>query len=244
VARCPHLGLEERGTSPFPFPSPSHHCYLTMPGLPIGQREQQRYCLSKMHKDCPLLLSHYAQDLPAARVPETSPATVAPEATVESPLGEPMEAMTGTAGHTGTPEEPTEVGVAQTATQPHVEPARGEEVNAPVTREMPIQEPPVAQEGVGVAETAAWSETGARRVGTPVARALLWTASGVALLLFVCVAGLVLVRAASSSLRIDTVSLQIISRSPSGLLAVSLASFGGASLLLGLLVWTLRQGPK
>jgi hypothetical protein len=244
VARCPHLGLEEYGTSPFPFPSPSHHCYLTLPGLPVGQREQQRYCLSKRYEDCPLFLSHYSQDALAARLPEDTPATVGPEAAVESPVREHMEAIVGMAGDTGAPEEPMEVGAAQTAPEPHIEPASRAEVKPPALQEMPTAEPRVAREGVGVADTAAWPETGARRVGSPVSKALLWTATGGALLLFVCVAGLLLVGAASSALRIDTTSLQVISRAPSALLAVSLASFGCAILLLGLLVWALSQGPK
>lgn len=236
MARCPHLGLEEHGTSPFPFPSPSHHCYLTMPELPVGQREQKRYCLSKRYQDCPLFLSQYARDVLAA--------TVGPEAAVESPLAEPTEAMVGIAGHTGAPEEPAEVGVAQTAPEPRVEPASREEVKRSTPQEMPTHEPPAAREGVRLADAAAWPETGARRVRSPASKALLWTASGGALLVFVCVIGLVLVGAASSFLRIDTASPQLMSSAPSLLLAVSLASFGGAILLLGLLLWALRQGPR
>jgi hypothetical protein len=244
VARCPYLGLEEHGTNPFPFPSPSHHCYLTMPGLPVGQREQQRYCLSKRFEDCPLFLSHHAQEQLGARLPETSGASVGSAPSVESPLGEPMDAIMGMAGDTGTPEDIGEESAAQEALEPHVKPPGGEAVKTAVTREMPIQQPPVAREGVVASDAAPWTETGARRIRSPVSRALLWTASGAALLVFVCVAGLVLVGAASLLLPIDTASLQAIPRAPSGLLAVSLASFGGAILLLGLLVWALRQGPK
>ncbi len=61
MARCPYLSLEEEGASPFPFTSASHRCYVSRKGVPIGQREQERYCLSKRYKDCPLFLSHSLQ---------------------------------------------------------------------------------------------------------------------------------------------------------------------------------------
>jgi hypothetical protein len=139
VARCPHLGLEEHGTTPFPFPSPSHHCYLTTPALPVGQREQQRYCLSKRYQDCPLYASHFPQETLVARVPETTPASLGLRADVESPLREPVEAVEA--------EEQTREPAAEKATG-----MRETEPSAP--REPLAEEPVVARQGAGVTEAA------------------------------------------------------------------------------------------
>jgi hypothetical protein len=139
VARCPHLGLEEHGTTPFPFPSPSHHCYLTTPALPVGQREQQRYCLSKRYQDCPLYASHFPQETLVARVPETTPASLGLRADVESPLREPVEAVEA--------EEQTREPAAVKATG-----MRETEPSAP--REPLAEEPVVARQGAGVTEAA------------------------------------------------------------------------------------------
>jgi hypothetical protein len=280
VARCPHLGLEEQGTSPFPFPSPSHHCYLTTPGLPVGQREQQRYCLSKRYQDCPLYASHFGQEKLVARVPETTPASLSPEAGVESPLREPVEAVeaeeqtrepavkaTGmreiepSAPREPLAEEPlvakegagvteaardkaTEIVTSQAAPEPGLEPASMEEVERPLHREAPIQEPPVAPAGEVVRGAADPSPATRARARSPVSKTLLWTALGGALLIFVCVGGLAVVGVTSSSLGIDPASLLHITPAPSALLVVSLASFLGAVPLLALLIWVLRQGPR
>jgi hypothetical protein len=125
VARCPHLGLEEYGTTPFPFPSPSHHCYLTTPGLPVGQREQQRYCLSKRYKGCPLYVSQFGQETVAASLPETIPASL------EAPLREPVQ---GRVTDEETSDKPPRVAGPPTAAEPAVQAGTTEETEPSATQ--------------------------------------------------------------------------------------------------------------
>lgn len=91
MPRCPYLGLEQEGTTPFPFPSSSHHCYTSEEGLPIGQQEQERYCLTKKYSSCPLFVSQPFQEGVADKLPETVAEEKKPEVVVEPPLKETAE---------------------------------------------------------------------------------------------------------------------------------------------------------
>jgi len=149
VARCPHLGLGEHGTTPFPFPSPSHHCYLATPALLVGQREQQHYCLSKRYKECPLYVSRFPQETLDARVPETTPARLGAEAAVESPLKERVEAREA---DEQTRDEAPQVAVPPKAPEPAVQPASMKEMEPPAPREPLAEEPLVIKDKLGVPE--------------------------------------------------------------------------------------------
>jgi hypothetical protein len=91
MPRCPYLGLEQDGTSPFPFPSSSHHCYISEEGIPVGQQEQERYCLTKKYSSCPLFISQPFQEEIADKLPEAVAEEKKPEVVVEPPLKEATE---------------------------------------------------------------------------------------------------------------------------------------------------------
>jgi hypothetical protein len=93
MPRCPFLGLEEDGTAPFPFTSPSHRCYTSAEGLPIGQQEQERYCLAKKYTSCPLFLSQSFQGGLADRLPGARTGEEKPQVVAEPPLKDTVEPL-------------------------------------------------------------------------------------------------------------------------------------------------------
>ena len=141
MAVCPYLFLEEQGTSPFPFASVSHRCYVTGSGLPIGQREQRTYCLVKHYTLCPFFP---VQERAAIEL-DTIPESVVPEI-----------AETLAIGPDTIPEPPPEI--AETlAIEPDTIPEPPPEIEAtPATETLP--ERPTLPEAVPEAPTSADGE--------------------------------------------------------------------------------------
>jgi len=243
VARCPHLGLEEPGTSPFRFPSPSHHCYVSLPGVTVGQREQRRYCLTRRHTNCPLF--------PSPPLEET-PLTVAPEpALVGADMGEvelslPQEPLVAPKVQERRVDIPMAAPPPETAPEPVARAAVKEPVKPPIEREMIAEHRP--HTGVGAEETRLVEEPAldaapqiTAKTAPGLRRALPWAAAGVAAVALPCIGALVALYVAGPLSGISLTTLQLPSLCPGSLLLVSGASFAGAGLLLGLLLWARRR---
>ena len=238
MARCPHLGLEENSTSPFPFPSSSHHCYVSRPGIPIGQKEQERYCLAKRYSSCPLFLSQSIQQ----RLPTKIPEAIAEEARVELPVG-PLPAREGPA------DKSAEVVLTEKSAEPVVKVPPKEKVEPLLSQEMlanelsaaeaRAEEPSIVVEPAPI--TIPTTGTGAKSV---VFRALPWIAAGTVLVTLLCFGSVISVRVVGTSPDISLPSLRLSSLWPGALLLVSVASFVGAILLIGLFLWTRHSGSK
>ena len=238
MARCPHLGLEEPGTSPFPFPSVSHHCYVSLPGVTVGQREQRRYCLTRRHATCPLFPSPPLDETPQAAAPE--PALVGADmGQVEASL--PQELLVAPKVQ----ERPVDILRAvpprETPPEPVARAAAKEPVKPPIERETVAEHPPticVAEEVTGKVEEPAPDTSPETALKGPVLRGVLpWLAAGVAVLGFLCIGALAGLYVAGPISGISRTTLQLPSLCPGSLLLVSGASFAGAGLLLGLLLW-------
>ena len=245
MARCPHLGLEEMGSSPFPFSSVSHHCYVSMPGRPAGQREQETYCLTKRHATCPLFPSPPEEEMLVVAVPEAMPESVEPEAVVRTRATEVIETREV---QERLPDRSVEILPPETGPEPIVEQPSLEEVKAPVAEKILVEPGPVAmaatQESSAIVEPArdvpSEPTPGIRPVRS---RALPWAAAGVAGLALLCFGAVVVGGVVGLASGIDISTLQLPTPGSSLLLVVSAASFVGAILMLALLLWARRRGP-
>ncbi len=246
MASCPYLSLEEYGTEPFPFPSSSHCCYVSEVRLPIGQQEQERYCLTKKYTSCPLFLSQSVREKPADEPSEPMARPARPEVAVEPPREEPVEALP-------TQEEPVEKPIEvlriDRSPEPVVEQPLPEKVEPPLRQEaLPGQPPPAEAAGKppsAVAEPSL-SKTPETVGGAPsiAFRVLPWAAAGGLVLTLLCVGVLAVASAAHALPQIHPPSLTLSSLWPGALLLVSATSFVVAILLVGLLLWTRRSAPE
>ena len=245
MARCPHLRLEEMGSSPFPFPSVSHHCYVSMPGRPASQREQETYCLTKRHTTCPLFPSPPEEEMPVVAVPEAMPESVGPEAVVRTRATDTIETREV---QERLPDRSVEILPPEAGPEPTVEQPSLEEVAAPVTEEILVEPGPAVlaatEEPSAIVEPsrAVPSEpppgiTAVRFRGLP------WAAAGVAALALLCFGAVVMGVVVGLASGIDISTLQLATPGSSLLLVVSAASFVGAILMLALLLWARRRGP-
>lgn len=246
MARCPYLSLEEYGTEPFPFPSSSHCCYVSEVRLPIGQQEQERYCLTKKYASCPLFLSQSVQEKLADEPSEPMARPAAPEVAVEPPREEPIEALPTQEEPAG---KPIEVLRIDRSPEPVVEQPLPEKVEPPLRQEALPGEPPPA-EAVGEPPSAvaepSLSKTPETVGGAPsiALRVLPWAAAGGLVLTLLCVGVLAVVSAAHALPQIHLPSLALSSLWPGALLLISTTSFMVAVLLIGLLLWTRRSAPE
>jgi hypothetical protein len=243
VARCPHLGLEEPGTSPFPFPSPSHHCYVSLPGVTVGQREQRQYCLTRRHTACPLFPSPALEETPLAAALEPAVTGVDME---EVEVSLPEEPLAARKVQVRPVDIPRAVGPPETPPQSVAPEAVKEPVKPPIEPEMDAERVPtidVAAEETRLVEEPALHAVPEPTAKTPPAlrRVLPWAAAGVAVVALVCIGALVALYVAVPILGVSLTTLQLSSLCPGSLLLVSGASFAGAGLLLGLLLWARRR---
>jgi hypothetical protein len=233
VARCPHLWLEENGQTPFPFPSVSHHCYVSLPGRPAAQQEQRKYCLTKRYASCPLFPSPPVEEAVAV------PAQPAPEATWPVTTPEPVlqEAAEERKAEKAAARPPERI----------IPPEQGPEPVAGLISTEPIR-PPV--EEAGPSEPGPVVQIAAEELPPPsgpapatfLSRVAPWAAGGVVALVLLCTGMLLAVRIPLSGSGIDGARLDLPSLLPAALILVSVLSLGGAALLLGVLVWLRRRG--
>lgn len=237
MARCPHLGLEEPGTSPFPFPSPSHHCYVSLPGVTVGQREQRRYCLTRRHTICPLFPSPPLEETPLAAAPEPAVMGADMEEVAVSP---PQEPLVAPKVQKRSVDIPRAVRPPETPPEPVTRKAVREPVKPKIDGETVAEHPPrtfVAAEETSAVEEPALDASPETVAKTPVLRgALPWLAASVAVLGFLCIGALAGLHVAGPISGIKLTTLQLPSLCPGSLLLVSGGSFAGAGLLLGLLL--------
>jgi len=245
VARCPHLGLEEMGSSPFPFPSVSHHCRVSMPGRPAGQREQETYCLTKRHTTCPLFPSPPEEEMLVVAVPEAMPESVGPEAVARTRATEPMEAREV---QERLPDRSVEILPPETGPEPIVEQPSLEEVEALLAEEILVEPGPAVwattEESGTIVEPTLDVPSQHVPAITPVrSRGLPWAAAGVAVLALLCFGAVTVAGVVGLASGIHLSTLQLPTLGSSLLLVVSGASFVGAILLLALLLWARRRAP-
>ena len=245
MARCPHLWLVEYGESPFPFPSVSHHCYVSLPGRPAAQQEQQKYCLTKRHVTCPLFPSPPEEEILVVAVPEPMPETVEPEAVVRTRATDTIETREV---QERLPDRSVEILPPETGPEPMEEQPSPADVAAPVPEEILVEPGPAVlaatEESSAIVEPsrAVPSEpppgiTAVRFRGLP------WAVAGVAALALLCIGAVVMGVVVGLASGIDISTVQVPSLGSSLLLVVSAASFVGAILLLVLLFLTRRRGP-
>lgn len=243
MARCPHLGLEEPGTSPFPFASPSHHCYVSLPGVTVGQREQRRYCLTRRHTTCPLFPSPPLEETPLAAAPEPVWLRTDME---EVELSLPQEPLVVPVVQ----ERPVDIPMAVRPPETPPEPVAREVVKEPVKPQIDgetvAEHPPrtfvAAEETRAVEEPALDAAPEITAKTAPgLRRPLPWAAAGVAAVALPCIGVLVALYTAGPISGISLTTLQLPSLCPGSLLLLSGASFAGAGLLLGLLLWARRR---
>jgi len=227
MARCPYLGLEEYRTSPFPFASASHRCYVSMPGVLVEQKEQEKYCLSGHYRSCPVFPVDSFEEMPAVEAVEI------PQPVARNAAGEPFPG--GTAPPLDGPEPVVSVPAREETTPvatEEIEP-RSAEVD-----EVASLEPVVSQEESSEVPPGTRSRMESMRVGRLLPAAI----GGVALLLF-CAAGAVVVRFAGPAVStVDFGALQLSSLGPALLLLLSGGSFAVATLLLVLFLLVGRRG--
>ncbi|NIN63562.1 MAG: hypothetical protein GTO63_02360 [Anaerolineae bacterium] len=239
MARCPHLGLEDYRTNPFPFPSPSHRCYVSEVGIYVGQQEQQTYCLTKRHTQCSLFVSHPVAEAGADLSLDGIPGVATQEAIVTAPPKKRTEPLLA-------PETPA----TRTIPGPQVE-LKPEEIAPPSPHhEVPATEITAAEPTGGLEpETIpepmpmTVSKT-LRPASTRVFAVLPWAAVGVAGLMLLCVGGIAAQPLADVIVDHGLYALRVSSFWPGALLVLSAASFGGAILLSGLFLWTRRSTAK
>jgi hypothetical protein len=244
VARCPFLGLAEMGSNPFPFPSVSHHCYVSMPGRPADQGQQETYCLTDRHAICPLFPSAPEEEVLVEAAPEPVPESLEREAVVKTRATEAIETEEAQEPQ---PDRSVEIFPPGKIPEPAVKQAVVAEVAAPAAKEILAEPEPVAP---GATEESVAIEEPARAVPSEPppglasvrSRGLLRAVAGVAALAFLCLGAMVvgIVVGLASGIDISTLRLPT---PGSSLLLVSGVSFAGAVLLLGLLLWARRQGP-
>ena len=246
MARCPYLSLEEYRTEPFPFPSSSHRCYVSEVRLPIGQQEQERYCLTKKYTSCPLFLSQSVREKPADEPSPPMARPAAPEVTLEPPREEPV-------GAPPTQEEPVEKPIdvqrIDRSPEPVVERLLPEKVELPLAQEALPGEPPPAEtagEPPSAVAEPSLSKTPETVGGAPsiAFRVLPWAAAGGLVLTLLCVGVLAVVSAADALPQIHLPSPGLSSLWPGGLLLISAISFMVAILLIALLLWTRSSAPE
>lgn len=246
MARCPYLSLEEYGTEPFPFPSSSHRCYVSTMGLPIGQQEQERYCLTKKYTSCPLFLCQLVeQELPDT-TPEPMTRVAGTEVGVEPPAKEGVEDLPT---QEGPADKPAEAVVTEISPEPVGAPPLEEKVEPlPSEKVIPSELPPaeaIGEQPSTVAEPSLSRapQTSAKAMSI-VLRVLPWAAAGALFLTFLCVGGVTAARMAHVLPQIHFPSLRLSSLWPGALLLISATSFVVAILLIALLLWTRRSAPE
>ena len=239
MARCPHLGLEEYRTSPFPFASASHRCYVSLPGVPVGQKEQEKYCLSDNHRSCPLFPFDPFEETPVAAA-EPIAQSVGTDAPAEFREASEVSEAPGVSPLETAPPPTGPEAVVSVPPKEKVTPAAVEKIvpeQARVNEAAPV-EPVVSQEESPEVP----SETRTRPVSVRVRR-LVPAAVGAFALLLVCAAAAVVVWFAGPAVStVDFGALQPSSLGPALLLLVSGGSFAVATLLLVLFLLVGRLG--
>ncbi len=232
MAHCPFLWLEEHGEIPFPFPSVSHHCYVSSPGRPAGQQEQEKYCLTKRHTSCPLFPSPPVEEMVGAAAEPVAEGT-GPAAAMASLPQEPPQRRKAwrPAAQTPAPVMPPEPGPEPVAGLAAREPSL-----RPTPQDVPTRASPVAR--VATAEPAAPPNPAAMTRPTTI---LPWAVGGTVTLLLLCLGTLVVVLLPRFGAGIDLTVLELPPLWPGALILVSVVSFAGAALLLGLLLWARRR---
>jgi hypothetical protein len=230
--------------SPFPFPSVSHHCYATMPGRPVDQREQRRYCLTNRHTTCPLFPCPPEEELLLVAVPEDMPETAEPEPVVRTRATEVIETREA---QDHLPDLPAEIIPPETGPEPIVEQPSLEEVKASVAEEILVEPEPVAMsanvESLVIEEPARDVQSGSTPGITLVrSRGLPWAVAGAVALALLCLGTVVMGVVVGLASGTDISRLQLPTPGSSLLLVVSAASFVGAILMLALLLWARRRG--
>ena len=71
---CPYLGLPEDQSSFFVYPTPIHRCHRASQPLPIHPDDQETYCLSPRHTECPRFRDPTVTLAPAG--PDADPANI------------------------------------------------------------------------------------------------------------------------------------------------------------------------
>jgi len=214
--------------------------------LPIGQQEQERYCLTKKYTSCPLFLSQSVEEGLPDTTPEPMTRAAGAEVGIEPPAKEGVEALP-------IQEEPAEQSIEVSGTdimpepvgapplEEKVEPLPSEEI---IASEVPPAEA-VGEQPSTIAEPALFEtpETMGRATSI-VLRVLPWAAAGALFLTILCVGGVAAIRMAHVLPQIHFPSLRLSSLWPGALLLTSGASFAGAVLLIGLFLWARRSAPK
>ena len=182
--------------------------------------------------------------MPVVAVPEAMPESVEPGAVVRTRATEPMEAPEI---QEPLPDRSVEVLPPETGPEPTVEQPSLEEVAAPVTEEILVEPGPAVlaatEEPSAIVEPSrAVPSEPAPGITAVRFRGLPWAVAGVAALALLCIGAVItgVVVGLASGIDISTLRLPT---PGSSLLLVSGASFAGAVLLLGLLLWARRQGP-
>lgn len=141
---------------------------------------------------------------------------------------------------------PRAVRPPETAPEPVARAVVTEPVKAPIERETVAEHRP--HTGVEAEETRLVEEPAldappviTAKSAPGLRRALPWAAAGFAAVMLPCIGALVALYVAGSASGINLATLQMSSLCPGSLLLVSGASFVGAALLLGLLLWARRR---
>jgi hypothetical protein len=228
VAHCPFLWLEEYGQTPFPFPSVSHHCYVSSPARPAGQQEQQRYCLTKRHTSCPLFPSPPVEETvvvaaePVVEVTGVRPVvSPLPQEPVEKRRTSPLPVL-----------KPSQVLPPELGHEPVGDQVAREAANQPGPEPVPAGPRTAAQ--VAPEETVVPPGPAAMTLPTTI---LPWAVGAAVTLLLFCLGALVVSLVSRLGAGIDLAALELPPLWPGALILLSVVSFAGAALLLGLLLW-------
>jgi hypothetical protein len=232
VAHCPFLWLEEYGQTPFPFPSVSHHCYVSSPARPAGQQEQEEYCLTKRHTSCPFFPSPPVEEIVVAVAEPVVEATGAAAAVTSVPQ-EPVEKRKTSPLPV---HKPGQVLSPELGPEPVADQVAREAAKQPLPEPVPPGLSPVAQ--FTPEELVVPPSPAAMTLPTSI---LPWAVGGAVTLLFLCLGALVAVLLPRLGTGIDLAVLEWPPLWPGALILVSVVSFAGAALLLVLLLWGRRR---
>ena len=140
---------------------------------------------------------------------------------------------------------PRAVPPPETPPEPVTREAVKEPVKPPIDGETVAEHPP--RTFVGAEETRLVEEPAldvapeiTARTAPGLRRALPWAAAGIAAVVLSCIGAVVALYVAGPALGVSPSTLQLSSLCPGSLLLVSGASFAGAGLLFGLLLWARR----
>jgi hypothetical protein len=140
---------------------------------------------------------------------------------------------------------PRAVSPPETAPEPVARAVAKEPVKPPIDGEIVAEHPPsvgVAEEETRLMEEPALAVAPeiTARTAPGLRRALPWAAAGIAAVVLSCIGAVVALYVAGPALGVSPSTLQLSFLCPGSLLLVSGASFAGAGLLLGVLLWARR----